>query len=521
MGPMRLSFRTSGTTALLLSMTAAMGCGKATKAPPAPTCVAKIADICIERKMLKPTFRFVTLRGPEQLRDAKGARYVLDGVIDRELLAKAAAKEGITVTDAEVDAAVAKDLMYVSLPGDMPPPQLGLDAGVLVIDDIVPEEEKQKKEEGMSDEEAFERWIKVLAATSPEEFKAWQKRELLAWKMKQRVREQVKVTDEDAFATFVAERTTATVDHVDVKRTWVEKYALKVDDKDADAWAAEHPERLMVPVRHILVAGTTPEELAAAKAKAQGLLDRIKKGEDFAELAKENSDDPGSKENGGMYPAEQVGGFVPEFRETVRKLKPGEVAPDLVKTSFGYHVIKRDPATHDVIVKGFHDAKRDELVSAMALEIQAAAKDKPLADAAAAVVAKYAKTPAARADADRPKVETTRPFTRGEKPFEVFGPEGQKAFNELAFDAEPNKLAEKPFHVIGGVAVVQAKGHVPPTKEEFAKERDTYVVQILPQKQREAVLAYLKSLRVAVKDQVTIDEDRLWPRDGGAPDGGS
>lgn len=74
---------------------------------------------------------------------------------------------------------------------------------------------------------------------------------------------------------------------------------------------------------------------------AQDTLDKIKKGADFPALAKELSQDPGSKDQGGLYTGVKKGQFLPEFDEAVfTKLKAGEVYPELVKTVYGYHIIK-------------------------------------------------------------------------------------------------------------------------------------------------------------------------------------
>jgi peptidyl-prolyl cis-trans isomerase C len=95
-------------------------------------------------------------------------------------------------------------------------------------------------------------------------------------------------------------------------------------------------------VSHILVkaeAGSTPEAREQAKAKAEDLHQRVLKGEDFAMLARENSDDPGSKANGGDLSWMSRGQTVPPFEEAAFALKPGEVS-DVVETRFGYHIIK-------------------------------------------------------------------------------------------------------------------------------------------------------------------------------------
>lgn len=82
---------------------------------------------------------------------------------------------------------------------------------------------------------------------------------------------------------------------------------------------------------------------AEAKQKAEDVLKRVLAGEDFAELAKENSEDPGSKDNGGDLDFAKKGMFVPEFEEVLfsENLKDGEVHPELVETQYGWHIIKK------------------------------------------------------------------------------------------------------------------------------------------------------------------------------------
>lgn len=81
------------------------------------------------------------------------------------------------------------------------------------------------------------------------------------------------------------------------------------------------------------------EEKAALKEKANGILEKAKAGEDFSTLAKENSDDTTASE-GGKYTMYMDGYTVKEYTDAVSKMKVGEVYPELVASSYGYHIIK-------------------------------------------------------------------------------------------------------------------------------------------------------------------------------------
>ncbi len=96
----------------------------------------------------------------------------------------------------------------------------------------------------------------------------------------------------------------------------------------------------------------------AQEKKANDVLARVKKGEDFAALAKEFSEDEGSGKNGGDLPASTKGMFVPEFDAVLfDKLKDGQINPTLVKSTFGYHIIQRvssETTDGKFFVKGRH-----------------------------------------------------------------------------------------------------------------------------------------------------------------------
>ena len=120
----------------------------------------------------------------------------------------------------------------------------------------------------------------------------------------------------------------------------------QVSDVDIQAYYTAHQAQYtvkeQVKVRHILIAvpaGADAKTDSAAKAKADDLLKQIKAGGNFADLAAKNSDDPGSKTQGGELGFLDRGRTVPEFDKTAFSLQPGQTS-DVIKTQFGYHILQ-------------------------------------------------------------------------------------------------------------------------------------------------------------------------------------
>ncbi|MDR3364631.1 MAG: peptidylprolyl isomerase [Clostridiales Family XIII bacterium] len=122
-----------------------------------------------------------------------------------------------------------------------------------------------------------------------------------------------------------------------------------VTDEDAQAYYDEHPDYFTTPLSmqasHILV--SDPEHTPEKLAEAESILEQIKDGADFAELANEYSDD-GSGEDGGDLGTFGAGQMVEPFEEAALALEPGEVS-DIVETEFGYHIIKLAGKTEESV----------------------------------------------------------------------------------------------------------------------------------------------------------------------------
>ena len=122
---------------------------------------------------------------------------------------------------------------------------------------------------------------------------------------------------------------------------------IKVSDADVKAFFDQHPEKFRTPesfsARHLLVAtkamnGEKVPTDDEAKAKIVKIQGELAAGKTFEAAVKEYSDDPGSKDKGGLYENTPFGSFVPEFEQAVRAQAAGKVG-EPVTSQFGYHLI--------------------------------------------------------------------------------------------------------------------------------------------------------------------------------------
>ena len=359
---------------------------------------------------------------------------------------------------------------------------------------------------------------------------------------------------------------------------WVKDHGQEVDKELADRQAADAPKA--GHLRHILVKlpyGATDDEKAAALAKLSWAVARVKAGESFAEVARETSDDSGSAIQGGDL-GDKTDSFVPAFKAAADALTAGVSTAGAVETQFGYHFIMRDdPAkTAEVAAqvkrgigrsmfaratatdaakriagqiqasmhagKGADDAIRDA-VSGLArpggktehLRVlpgpasadagAAPAATKPAADGGslAAAAPKPAATLAdkpfdASVDGDRPQVQTSSAFNPGGDPFPGLSPDGTAAIVGFAFSAQDGDVLAEPVRTPDAFTVVQLKQHKTATREDFEKNRDTFVQDLVRAKRDEALSLYVKRLREQAKDDIKVDTSFVQELkvDGGA-----
>jgi len=144
---------------------------------------------------------------------------------------------------------------------------------------------------------------------------------------------------------------------------------MKVTNADLRSYYDEHREQYRVPeqvkVSHILIKTPLPgpdgkvdeKGVAEAQRRAEDLLQKVKSGTNFEDLAKKYSEDPGSAKQGGSLGWIGRGQTVPEFEKAAFSLPKGQIST-LVKSSYGFHIIRVDDK-QDAHVKSLDEVKSE------------------------------------------------------------------------------------------------------------------------------------------------------------------
>lgn len=288
-------------------------------------------------------------RLPEETqRSMRLPELVLDGLIDRTLLAREARQIGFEVTTDEVMARFVNEGVILL--------SLGVGAPPVLPQGEIPVSFTDK--EGAFNKDLAERYIENGLRRSVGEFAQAQVDEYLAAKMRDLVASSVTVSDAEVWDDYVRENDTAKIEYVRFTPAYYTKQKPETSEAALEAWMARNAERLdeeyeankhrytdvekQVHARHILVkAGSyaSEEQKAEAKQAAEALRKRAMRGERFAELARENSQDQITAQNGGDIGFLKKGVMPEPFDEALFGLEVGEIS-EVVETPYGFHVIK-------------------------------------------------------------------------------------------------------------------------------------------------------------------------------------
>jgi peptidyl-prolyl cis-trans isomerase D len=427
---------------------------------------------------------------------------ILQQMVDEQAALLEARRQGITVSDTEVGERIVRlpafqdngrfigRERYQQLLGMQRPP-------------VSPAEFEDSLRRSLAIDKlraALTEWITVPDAEIEQEFRRRNEKvkvDLVIFSA-DKFRDQVTVADADLASYFEAHKAAYRIgERRKVRYLLVDIDALRakvrVPERDIERYYNDNIETYSTPEQvrasHILfkTEGKKDEEV---KAKAEAVLKEVRAGKDFAELAKKDSEDEASASNGGDLDYFSRGKMVPAFDEVAFSLTPGQIS-DLVKTQYGYHIIKvvdKKQATTKTL-----DEVRTQITEQLAWE-QA---QKQAGDLATQIEQEVSKP------ADLDKAATTHaltvresPYFTREEPILGLGPSPQAS--ALAFDLADNQVSGA-VQVSRGFAFFTVTGKQPPYTPKLDEVKDRVREDIIKERSGELARQKAASLDATLK----------------------
>lgn len=419
-------------------------------------------------------------------------KQVLDQLVNSELLQQAAAANGIGPSDDEIRELIHKNTDF--------------------------------QKDGAFDFDRYTEVVRDYYRKTVPEYESDTRKRLAAQKLLDIVEAGATVSDDEVRARYDREADKASVNFVRFSSSLYADKVSKVSDTELATYEKEHEKEISdyyesnkflysvpekVRARHILFKvdkNADAAKKAEAQKKAESLRTEImEQNKDFAEMAKQHSEDPGSKGNGGDLGFNERSAWVPEFATTAFSLNPGEVSMP-VESPFGVHLIKveeKKPAETKDLKDVQGEIARQLYAKAKAKELARTEAEKALA-AVKSGKKLAAMFPAPKEDAKdegKPKIEAAKKpelvesgeFNASADSVPKLG--GTKDLvREILRVKEPH-LIDRPLEIGEGFAVVEVTLRTLPSDEGFAAQKDSLRNEATRAKAMELQDSYVKALR--------------------------
>lgn len=554
--------------------------GTGVKSSVGSICAVEVNGECITDTDYWAAYQLIAPRGADaqRLRSMGIRRQTAEGLVERQLLLEDAKRLGISVSEDELSGELSEGRAHVSLPVDKAR-QLGYALGIEepMYRLLAVKDRKTKK----FDTKAYEREVRTIVRMSPTDFREFQRRELIASRMRDLVRARVKISEGEAKTQFQREKSTATIDYVRFDRRFYADLVVDGSDKAVEAWTSAHKEDVdkawegrksqFLPecrvTRHILAKFSetaTDDEKKKAGERIDEAKKRLAKGAKFADVARALSED-GSAAQGGDLGCVAKGRMVKPFEDALFAMKAGTVS-EIVESQFGLHLIELETiATGEqaeklgkaqVARERYLQLEAERLAAEGAKQVLAAvqggksiedavkahldgltpkakdakkdgkkdgkkdAKKDDSADEASAIPENEPLTVATHPE--RPQVESSLPFNATGYPIDGVKPGEDVA--RMAFELDkPGAVLSNLVQLEGGYAMVALKEKAPASEEDWKKNREYYVAAMRSAKQNDAITAYVKRLKANLGGEIkyngaVVEDPKAAPgEDGEAP----
>jgi peptidyl-prolyl cis-trans isomerase D len=457
-------------------------------APPAPTWAARVNGVTLPASEFEREYenllRFYQQFGQAPTRELAAQLglpgQALDRLIDRELMVQEAERQGVVVTDAEVSRTVHAMSAFQS--------------------------------GGRFDFEYYERTARNIAGT-PAKYEALLRKDLLSQKMIQAVRQTVKISEAEIRQGWSDDHDRTVLSYVKFPLAAAEA-AAKPSPAEVAAFAAREPGRIetyykenaarfekkqRAHVRHLLAKAPETADAAAdaaARKRVEEAASRIARGEEFAKVAAELSDDVNTKGRGGdlgFISAELVDA---RFAEAAFKLAAKQVSAP-VRTASGWHLIQA------IAVEAARTTTLADARSEIARELLAREKGRALATERANGALDAARRGRALADlfpakgsprmGDQPLVAAeTSSFRASDAAVPGIG--NAPGLREDAFAAAAGQALPRVYEAPGALVVAVARTREKPDPALFASQRGAVAVRLAGKREAEVVKGWTAGL---------------------------
>jgi peptidyl-prolyl cis-trans isomerase D len=423
-------------------------------------------------------------------------KQVLDELIEQKVLKHAAEKHGLKVAPAEL-----RDMLL---------------------------KEPAFQNNGRFDFQAYERYVNNAVGTTVARFEEDLAGRILASKFRDTLETGVSISDAEVKADFFATEDKVDLNFVALRPEVVDAPAptaaeVSAFEKDHAAEIearynrdlSKYNEPKKLRARHILikVAENAPEaEAKTAQEKIEAIGTELEAGKDFAELAKQHSEDS-SKDKGGDLGWFGPGMMVKAFEDAANALQPGEVSKP-VRSPFGWHLIKLEEVKQEtkrelstvsteiarqLIVEGKKDQALEQKANKLLAELKGGKAMKDLA-----VLSDDDDEP--KKDSKKLSYKTTGPFNKAQGAVPKIGYNDELHKAVFALD-EQKRVLDKPFKIGDRYYVVELKERIKPDDAKFNDKREELRSTALNRKRSEVLRAVVTELRE--KSDVQVNQRML------------
>lgn len=503
-------------------------------------CAVKVGGHCINPKEYQAAYGLLTSVGinDQAAKRLNLRRQVARGLAERQVLLDRAREFGVATSEKDVDRDLAEGRTRVSLPargGERLALSLaacidgltGCEPGTIGLRSL------PVKKDGVFDFERYKRTVRVATGRSPGHFKEMQVEEASAERVRELVRSQVKVSEEEVYLAYVRARSQATARFVRIFDSWFQRYLVRLTEKDLSDFAAAHEQEITVAldrlapgyavgcpvVSEIRLDPPDTSDVSNPAAALEALRPQLKSAEAFAQAARRESRAPSARYAGAVGCLDSHYGQDAEaLVKGLEGVAVGDVS-SVIATASGPTLLRLearvDAGNREQLRRAFvtwrlaSETAAKEKVEAFAKSlIERTSGGEKLEAAALALVeeqltsqggggkngsGKDGLAEAARTADDRPRADISRPFSI-EQPVLVDATDREPLAPLVFALSEPDALVTRPVQFHGGLAVLQLKEKDLATREKFAEERDQVIAQIWARKAEDTLASFVDAL---------------------------